>query len=65
MNKLIYANISRLLKSKAFILSVIAAVIISCWIVISFYPQNENAPEYVSDIFSIFIILSGFFLPSE
>lgn len=61
MNKLIYANISRLLKSKVFILSVIAAVIISCWIVISFYPQDENTPEYVSDMFFNFYQLIGIF----
>lgn len=61
MNKLIYANISRLLKSKVFILSVIAAVIISGWIVISFYPQNENAPVYVFDIFFNFYHLIGIF----
>lgn len=61
MNKLISANTSRLFKSKVFILSVIAAVIISCWIVISFYPQNENAPEYVSDIFFNFYHLIGIF----
>lgn len=61
MNKLLYAGFSRLFKSNVFRITIIAAIIISSLIVLSNYPQNENAPEYVSDIFFNFYQLIGIF----